>query len=239
MALTAMPGWTATDMFARPPRAVVRHAPAGGVMMHAACTFIPGWTWTTAFGGRGTVAEVPQRPLKNLELASYENGDFRTIGHFYVRDIGADTEGDRPRRPDQNLGAVGIQDADAAGVPVPAHPVAVDRHLRRRRHESHLHRVTRRVVRDAELGRGNRNEVILGGQMRHAERGEPHMPPAGSGQVRAARCPQEVRFLRGPLRERTPGGPLEVRFPRSDDIRGEHEEPGSTRPDRAGPHRAG
>src|ERR1035441_8708692 len=55
MALTAMPGWTATDMFARPPRAVVRHAPAGGVMMHAACTFMPGWTWTTVLGGPGTV----------------------------------------------------------------------------------------------------------------------------------------------------------------------------------------
>src|ERR1039458_8337890 len=64
MALTAMPGWTATDMFARPPRAVVRHAPAGGVMMHAACTFIPGWTWTTAFGGPGTVGGSATAPPK-------------------------------------------------------------------------------------------------------------------------------------------------------------------------------
>src|ERR1035441_5518712 len=186
MALTAIPGWTATDTFGRAP-VVTRTAPDGGVMMQTACTFIPGWTCTTAFGGPGTVRGRATPPsLGDLELSGYENGDFRTIGQLYVRYVGPDAQGDSPRRPDQNLGTVRVQDADAAGVPRPAHPVGVPRHLRRCRHEAELNRVAGRVVRHAQPGRGDRDEVVLGGQVRHADRREAHTPPAGSGQARAA-----------------------------------------------------
>src|ERR1035441_4655383 len=125
MALTAIPGWTATDTFGRAP-VVTRTAPDGGVMAQPACTFIPGWTCTTAFGGPGTVggrATVP--PLGDLELPDNVTGDLRRVGDLDVDHIRADPEGDCATRSDQNLGAVRVEHARRAGVPRAVYPVGV------------------------------------------------------------------------------------------------------------------
>ena len=50
-----MPGCTFTVAFGLAPCAVTRVAAVPGVITHAACTIIPGWTCTTALGGNRVV----------------------------------------------------------------------------------------------------------------------------------------------------------------------------------------
>src|ERR1017187_6200690 len=169
MALTAMPGCTATDVFAGAPVGV-RTAPAGGVTMHAACAFIPGWTCTTAFGGPGTVGgRLTATPLADLELAYDPHGDLRIVRDAHVHDAGADPEYRRPRSPGphQNLGVVRVQDAGRVSVPPPGNPIPALRDVCRGCGERERDRIGGRVVGRACLGGVHRDQVVQGGQVRH------------------------------------------------------------------------